>query len=93
MKKKLRRVPKFKNEDEEFEFWSKHDLTDYADISKGKRVMFPNLKPSTTSILIRLPDFLLAELKMLAHKKDIPYQSLMKVYIAEKVKDELKTGT
>ncbi len=89
----LKKVPKFKNEDEEFEFWSVHDITDYVDISKSKRVIFPNLKPSTTSVLIRLPEFLLAEIKMLAHKKDVPYQSLMKIYLAEKVKEELKTGT
>ena len=89
----IKKIPKFKNENEEFEFWAKHDLMDYADISRGKRVMFPNLKPSTSSVLIRLPEFLLSELKMLAHKKDIPYQSLMKVYLAEKVKEEIKTGT
>ena len=86
----MRLVELYKNEDEEFEFWSTHDLTDYVDMSKAKRVIFPNLKPSTTSVLIRLPQYLLVELKMLANQKDVPYQSLMKVYLAEKVKEELK---
>ncbi|MBU0678027.1 MAG: BrnA antitoxin family protein [Verrucomicrobia bacterium] len=89
MKKK---IPKFKNEDEEREFWSKADSTDYVDWSKGKRVVFPNLKPSVKTISLRLPEALLEELKMLANKKDVPYQSLLKVYLAEKVGEELKTA-
>ena len=87
--KKLKEIKKFKNEDEEFEFWSNHDLSDYIDISKGKRVLFPKLKPSTTAILIRFPEILLSELKAIANKKDIPYQSLIKVFLADKVKEEL----
>ncbi|HMO41679.1 MAG TPA: BrnA antitoxin family protein [Kiritimatiellia bacterium] len=87
-----KQIPKFKNEDEEREFWSKADSTDYVDWSKGKRVVFPNLKPSVKTISLRLPESLLEELKMLANKKDVPYQSLLKVYLAEKVGEELKTA-
>jgi len=87
-----KQIPKFKNEDEEREFWSKADSTDYVDWSKGKRVVFPNLKPSVKTISLRLPEALLEELKMLANKKDVPYQSLLKVYLAEKVGEELKSA-
>jgi len=87
-----KQIPKFKNEDEEREFWSKADSTDYLDWNKGKRVVFPNLKPSVKTISLRLPEALFEELKMLANKKDVPYQSLLKVYLAEKVGEELKTA-
>lgn len=87
-----KQIPKFRNEDEERDFWSKADSTDYIDWSKGKRVVFPNLKPSVKTISLRLPEALLEELKMLANKKDVPYQSLLKVYLAEKVGEELKTA-
>jgi len=85
-----KQIPKFKNENEEREFWSKADSTDYVDWSKGKRVVFPNLKPSVKTISLRLPEALLEELKMLANKKDVPYQSLLKVYLSERVGEELK---
>ena len=87
--KKLKKIPKFKNEDEEREFWQTHDTTDYFDWSKAKRVSFPNLKPSVKSISLRLPEFMINELKILANKKDVPYQSLMKIYLSEKIKEEL----
>ena len=87
-----KQIPKFKNEDEERQFWSKAHSTDYVDWNKGKRVVFPNLKPSVKTISLRLPEALLEELKMLANKKDVPYQSLLKVYLAEKVGEELKTA-
>lgn len=92
MKKKLKKIPKFKNEDEEIEFWSKHDLTDYFDVSKAKRATFPNLKPSTKTISIRLPVSLMDRLKALANKKDVPYQSLLKIFLAEKVQEELRSS-
>lgn len=88
--KKLKTIPKFKNEDEERDFWATHDLTDYFDVSKAERVVFPNLKPSTRSVSIRLPEWLLSYLKELANKKDVPYQSLMKIFLAERVEKELK---
>lgn len=89
--KKLKSIPKFKNEDNERDFWSKADVTDYFDISKAERVIFPNLKPSTETISLRLPKHLLARIKELANSKDVPYQSLMKIFLAEKVNQELRS--
>jgi predicted DNA binding CopG/RHH family protein len=87
---KLKRIPKFKNEDEEADFWSKHDSTEYVDYSKAKSsITFANLKPSTKTISIRLPESLIKHLKLLANKRDIPYQSLLKMFLAEKVEEEL----
>ena len=87
--KKLKPIPKFKNEDEEAEFWATHDSTDYFDISKAVvNPSFPNLKLSTKAITIRVSESLLNDLKRLANKKDVPYQSLVKVYLDEKVKEE-----
>lgn len=88
---KLKSMPKFKTEDEEREFWSKHDSADYIDYSKAKRALFPNLKPTTKTISIRLPESLIEKLKVLANKRDVPYQSLLKVLLAEKVDEELIT--
>jgi len=87
---KLKKVPKFKSEKEELEFWSTHDSTDYIDYSKTKRTLFPNLKPSTRTISIRLPESLIEHLKVLANKRDIPYQSLLKMFLAEKVEEEFR---
>lgn len=92
-KKNLKKIPKFKNEDEEFEFWSTHDSTEYVDWSKAKRMFFPNLKPSTKTISIRLPESLLEHLKALANKRDVPYQSLLKLYLSERVEKELHTSS
>lgn len=89
MKKKLKPIPKFKNEDEERDFWAKEDSSEYFDWSKAEEVVFPNLKPSTESISLRLPKYLLALIKQLANKKDVPYQSLMKIFLAERVDREL----
>jgi len=88
----LKKIPKFKNEDEEREFWATHDSTEYVDWSKAQKAVFPNLKPSTESISLRLPSFLLARIKQLANKKDVPYQSLMKMFLSEKVDQELKAA-
>lgn len=91
MNRKLKSIPKFKNEDEERNFWATHDVTDYFDMSKAmKNPVFPNLKPSTQAISLRLPKYLLERIKQLANAKDVPYQSLMKIYLAEKVKKELR---
>lgn len=81
-------MPQFKNEEEERKFWDTHDSTEYVDWSKAKKMPFPNLKPSTRTVTIRLPEGLLHSLKILANKKDVPYQSLMKMFLAEKVRDE-----
>jgi len=89
--KKLKKIPKFKNEKQEVEFWSKHNSTEYIDYSKGKRVLFPNLKPSVKTISIRLPESLIEHLKVLANKRDVPYQSLLKTYLMERVEKELQS--
>ncbi len=91
MKKKLKKIPNFKNEDEEFEFLSTHDMTEYLDLSKAVRVSFPNLKPSSRSISIRLPVSILDDIKIMANKRDVPYQSFMKILIADAIARE-KTG-
>ena len=77
-------VPVFKNEADERAFWQSHSSTDYVDWSNAKRVRFPNLKPSTTAISIRLPSALLEQIKVAANKRDVPYQSLIKIWLAEK---------
>ncbi len=85
MRKTDKAIPKFKNEDEERDFWATHSPLDYFDSKKLKRASFPKLKPSLKSISIRLPEDMLAELKILANKKDVPYQSLAKVYLARQI--------
>ncbi|HVZ58793.1 MAG TPA: BrnA antitoxin family protein [Patescibacteria group bacterium] len=90
--KNLKQIPDFKTFEEEAEFWDTHDSTEYVDWSKAKKVVFPNLKPTTESISLRLPSFLLARIKQLANKKDVPYQSLMKMFLSEKVDQELKAS-
>jgi predicted DNA binding CopG/RHH family protein len=83
--KVLKKIPKFANEDEERDFWGSHDTTEYFDMSKARRVVLPNLKPSTQSISIRLPLHLLDSIKVAANMRDVPYQSLIKVWLQEKV--------
>jgi predicted DNA binding CopG/RHH family protein len=86
---KKKRIPKFRNEDEEREFWASHDSTDYIDWSEAKEVIMPNLKPTLKTISIRLPEIMIEELKLLANRRDVPYQSLMKMFLAERVEQEL----
>ena len=88
MNKKLRPVPRFHNEAEERKFWESHDTADYFDLSKAQRARFPNLKLSTTSISLRLPQHLLDRIKIAANKRDVPYQSLIKVWLSERVDAE-----
>lgn len=88
MKKKS--LPRFKSEDQERQFWAKTDSTGYIDWSAGTRVLLPDLKPSQKTISLRLPVMMLAALKRLANKRDVPYQSLMKVFIAERLSEELR---
>lgn len=90
MKKQLKPIPRFKNEDEEREFWAIHDATDYFDTARPLELDLSELQPSTRSITIRLSESLLAALKQLAHKRDIPYQSLLKNFLAERVEKEFK---
>ncbi len=89
---KKQQVPTFKNEDAERDFWATHDSAEFVDWAKAKRAIFPNLKPSTKTISLRLPESMIASLKLLANKRDVPYQSLLKVFLAEKVEDELRQG-
>ena len=95
MKKKIKRAGGFKREAVEREFWSTHDTTDYFDFSKQNRVeieFYRGVEAPVKSISIRLPREMLNELKVIANKKDIPYQSLIKVYLADKIKAERKAG-
>jgi len=85
MNRKLKPVPTFRDEAEERRFWETRDSSDYVDWSKAKRARFPNLKPSTASISLRLPISLLERIKIAANKRDMPYQSLIKAWLAEKV--------
>ena len=89
--KKLKNIPIFKSEDEEREFWSIHDSTEYVDWDKGKIAMFPKLKPSTKTISLRLPEYMLEELRTIANKMDVSYQSLMKIFLKERINQELET--
>jgi predicted DNA binding CopG/RHH family protein len=84
MNKSIRRHPAFRNEAEERAFWESHDSSSYVDWSKAERVRLPSLKPSTRSISLRLPVSLLERLKIEANKRDVPYQSLIKTWLAEK---------
>lgn len=88
--KKLKKIPKFKNEDDERRFWSKADSTDHIDWEKSKKGTFPNLKPSTKTISLRLPESMLDELKLIANKRDVPYQSLIKIMLKERIDREFK---
>ncbi|HHT9131630.1 MAG TPA: BrnA antitoxin family protein [Candidatus Tripitaka californicus] len=87
---KSKNVPKFKSEKEESEFWATHDSMEYVDYSKAKRVLLPKLKPSTRTISLRLPESLIEHLKVLANKRDVPYQSLLKMFLIERVKKEIR---
>ncbi len=86
--KKLKKIPKFKSTSAEQDFWQHHDAADYIDWSKAKRAQFPNLKPSTKTISLRLPESLLNEIKILANKEDVPYQSLMKMILAQGIRKD-----
>jgi predicted DNA binding CopG/RHH family protein len=85
MSRKLKPIPAFRTEAEERRFWESRDSSDHVDWSKAKRARFPNLKPSTASISLRLPLTLLERIKIAANKRDMPYQSLIKAWLAEKV--------
>jgi predicted DNA binding CopG/RHH family protein len=90
MAKELKEIPTFKNEDEEREFWATHDSTDYINWAEADEAIFPKLKPSTRTISLRLPELMLDELRLIANKRDVPYQSLIKVFLKERIDEELK---
>lgn len=88
MRKVAKKLPAFRNEDEERQFWRTHSPLDHFDVSRAKKVSFPNLKPSLKTISIRLSEDMLDTLKVLANKRDVPYQSLMKIFLARQIQQE-----
>jgi predicted DNA binding CopG/RHH family protein len=90
MPNELRDIPTFKSEEEEREFWAKHDSTEYIDWDRAEAVVLPKLKPSTKTISLRLPELMLNELRLIANKRDVPYQSLIKMFLKERIDQELK---
>lgn len=91
-KRSLKRIPEFASEADERRFWETHDSAGYVDWSKAAVVSLPNLKPSTETISLRLPAPLLSDLKALANKRDVPYQSLLKVFVADRVAEEWRAS-
>lgn len=88
--KPRKKIPTFKDEDAEREFWAKADSTEYIDWSKAQRIVLPNFRPTLRTISLRLPESMIAELKLLANQRDVPYQSLLKVFLAERINEERK---
>lgn len=87
---KLKKIPAFKNENEEKEFWRVNDSSEFLDWSKSKKIILPKLKPTTKTISLRLPEHILDEIKMMASKRDVPYQSLIKIFLKDRVNQELR---
>ena len=92
VKRRIRKIPKLKGEGQERNFWASHDSTDYVDWRRSERVKLPNLRPTTRTISIRLPESMIEKLKVLANKRDIPYQSLLKMFVADKIEEELRSA-
>lgn len=88
MKKRIKAIPHFASEEEEKRFWEQNDSSDYLDWDKARQVVMPNLKPTTKTISLRLPQHLLDSIKSAAHARDVPYQSLIKVWLQEKLHDD-----
>jgi hypothetical protein len=88
--KKLKEIPKFKNEAEERKFWATHDSTEFVDWDKAEFVSFPNLKPSMKTISLRLPEFVINELRRMAQKRDVSNQALIKIFLKERIDQEYK---
>jgi predicted DNA binding CopG/RHH family protein len=86
----MKKIPKFKNKEEERRFWESADSTEYVDWRKAEKTLLPHLKPSLKKVSLRLPELMISELKQLANKRDVPYQSLMKVFLAERIQKELR---
>ncbi len=89
----LKSLPTFQSEDEEREFWATHDSTDYVDWVQAKPTVFSNLKPSTKTISLRMSESMLNELRLLANRRDVPYQSLIKMFLQERIDAELQRGS
>ena len=90
--KTLKKIPHFKSEDAERQFWASHDASEYLDLKSAEKASFPELRPTTRSISIRLPVPLMDRLRSLANKRDVPYQSLIKIFLAERIETESKTS-
>ena len=91
--KKIKNIPPFKNEDEEREFWATHDTSDYFDVKKPVKLDLSHLKRNTRPVTVRLPEDLIKKLKIIANKKDVPYQSLLKLFLDEKVREEMELSS
>ncbi len=91
-KVKTKQIPKFESEDQERAFWAEHDSREFVDWSSAERRSFPKLRPSLRTISLRLPESMIGHLKVLANKRDIPYQSLLKQFLAERLESELSRG-
>jgi predicted DNA binding CopG/RHH family protein len=90
MPTEFKEIPDFKDEDEERAFWATHDSTEYIDWDSAESIILPQLKPSTRTISLRLPETMLDELRVIANKRDVPYQSLIKVFLKERIDQELE---
>ena len=92
MPKKLKEIPNFKNETEEREFWAENDSTDFVDWEQAETVVLPNLKPTTKTISLRISASMLEKIRLVANKRDVPYQSLIKSFLQERIDEELKNS-
>lgn len=88
----MKKIPKFRSEDAERDFWAEADSTEYIDWNKAKRAVLSELKPSQKTISLRLPEMMIEELKLLANKMDVPYQTLIKIYLSERIRKELESA-
>ena len=86
-----KRIPKFRKENSERDFWSENDSSEYLNWKSAEKVLFPNLKPSTRAISLRLPESLLDALRQLANERDVPYQSLIKIFLQERIEQDFKS--
>ena len=92
MPKKLKEIPNFKDETEEREFWAENDSTDFVDWEQAELVVLPNLKPTTKTISLRISASMLDKIRLVANKRDVPYQSLIKSFLQERIDEELKSS-
>jgi predicted DNA binding CopG/RHH family protein len=88
--KKLKEIPKFENEDEERNFWANENSTEFIDWENSESTVLPNLKPTTTTISLRMSESMLNKIRLVANKRDVPYQSLIKIFLKERIDEELK---
>ncbi len=92
MKKKPKEIPVFESEDQEREFWGRSDSSDYVDWENAEQVIFAKLKPTTRTISLRLSGSMLDKIRLVANKRDVPYQSLIKMFLSERIDEEMKVS-